>query len=90
MAHTMIEGEYTDGKIELNAQPPGIGKAHVYVIFVEDETTQAEKEQERKESIAQMVATMRSGIRSLNGGPYYTSKEELYEDRMDKLTRRPD
>lgn len=90
MALTTIEGRYTDGKIELDEQPRNIGKARVIVTFIEDETDQAQQEQERKESIAKMVATMRSGIGSKTGGPYYTDREELYAERTAQLERRSD
>jgi len=90
MAHTMIEGEYTDGRIELKEHPAGIGTAHVYVIFVEDEVAQAEKERKRQAAIERMFAAMDSGIRSDTGGPYYDDREELYAERTAQLERRVD
>lgn len=90
MAHTIIEGEYTNGKIKLKEHPSGIGTAHVYVIFVEDEAAQAAKEQERQAAIERMFAAMHSGIRSDTGGPYYTDREEIYAERTAQLERRTD
>lgn len=87
MALTTIEGRYTNGKIELNEHPRNIKTARVIVIFIEDETNQAQQEQERQAAIERMFAAMHSGIRSDTGGPYYDDREELYAERTAQLER---
>lgn len=87
MALLTLEGIYRDGKVELAEAPSKIdGEMRVLVTFLPAARLApphgaGEAEGPSREELRQRAfARMESGL-PLGGGPYYASRDELYERR---------
>lgn len=81
MALTVVKGRYRDGQIILDESPPTTQETEVLVVF---ETPSAQSQAQRDEAIQRMVQQMREGFPI--GGKGYTSREELYAERLDRFS----
>ena len=99
MALVTVEGTYRDGKVELAEQPDGVEGARVIVTFLtsngaersvvdRDAATETASipNEEREQAVQRVIEDMESGL-NLGGGPYYTVREELYEERLKRFDR---
>jgi len=85
-----VEGTFRHGRVELAEQPKGVEEARVIVTFLAPANGQqqalkpanGETEEQKREVMRQRAfARMQKGYH-LGGGPYYKSREELYEERL--------
>lgn len=99
MALVTVEGTYRDGKVELAEKPDGLEGARVIVTFLtsngsersvvdQDAATETASipNAEREQAVQRVLEDMESGL-NLGGGPYYTVREELYEERLQRFDR---
>lgn len=89
-----LEGVYRDGKVELTEAPEGAGEdSRVLVTFLtgapdgELDSVSDERDRERKTAIERLLARLNRGFH-LGGGPYYESREEIYEERLVRFAPR--
>lgn len=88
MSVVEIEGTYEHGRVKLSREPREVrGPSRVVVTFLDAEGPDA-AEETRLAAAERMLVRMRKGIDF--GGPPYSTREEIYEERTRRVTERPD
>jgi hypothetical protein len=83
MAILTIEGTYSSGQVSLKELPHDIDEAQVLVTFLPAGDQTGPRDTGRSEAMKRLLERMEQGV-DLGGGPYYTNREDLYHDRLDK------
>jgi hypothetical protein len=86
MALVSIEGQYKNGRVDLSEKPVGIEEARVVVTFLPDETQEEATEEQRQQAVDWLARRMEEGF-NLGGGPYYTKREEIYDERFSRFDK---
>ncbi len=99
MALVTVEGIFHNGQVQLAEKPDGVEGARVIVTFLTSNgaervavgrdagtETAGVPDKEREQAVQSVLEDMESGLH-LGGGPYYTVREELYEERLKRFDR---